>query len=471
MKFKKALSIVLCIVLAVSCAFIADFSVLAANKGYVNGDGVRIRKEPKTSSTELGKVSFSYVTLNGKTTGQAVSGSNNIWYNITYNGITGYIYGQYITEVNVDAASANFTDTLNLFPASYAEGLKDIHAQYPNWKFIPEYLSVTIDEAVAKESGKKLISNSINPPDEWKRPDGATKLEPGYSYASDAAIKYYMRPEFYFDCSYVFAFMQQSYDSNTQNKEGLKSIVKNTFLDTEEYMGYVMNAAKDSGVSPYVIAAIIIAEQGTKGTSRLISGTVAEYEGYYNFFNYGASGETNDQIVTSGLIYAKNHGWNSKQKSITDGAVNYASGYVSKGQDNYYYTNFNVKGDKIGTHQYATSIHDTGNKASRLSKSFVGNYNSVTTFKIPVYKGEEIAGGTTPAPTPSAPAVTVKKGDANGDNTINALDLAAVKKHILSVAKLSGNNLIAADVNGDNSINALDIAAIKKHILGIQKIS
>ena len=49
-----------------------------------------------------------------------------------------------------------------------------------------------------------------------------------------------------------------------------------------------MNAASKSGVNPYVLAAMILQEQGTNGTGKCISGTVAGYQGYYNFFNIEA---------------------------------------------------------------------------------------------------------------------------------------------------------------------------------------
>ena len=45
-----------------------------------------------------------------------------------------------------------------------------------------------------------------------------------------------------------------------------------------------MRAGEQSGVNPYVLASMIMQEQG-KGTSPLISGNYAGYSGYYNFFN------------------------------------------------------------------------------------------------------------------------------------------------------------------------------------------
>ena len=75
----------------------------------------------------------------------------------------------------------------------------------------------------------------------------------------------------------------------------------------------------------------------------------------------------------------------------------------------------------------------------------------------------------TPTPTPT-PEPVIPKGDTNQDGVINAVDLAAVKMHILGVKALSGNAATAGDVNGDGAINAVDLAAIKMHILGVKTI-
>ena len=55
--------------------------------------------------------------------------------------------------------------------------------------------------------------------------------------------------------------------------------------EASPYIDIIMNAASQSGVSPYVLAAMILQEQGNNGTSPLISGNYSGYEGYYNFFN------------------------------------------------------------------------------------------------------------------------------------------------------------------------------------------
>ena len=152
--------------------------------------------------------------------------------------------------------------------------------------------------------------------------------------------------------------------------------------NADAYINDIMAAARESGVSPYVIAGTIRIEQGVNGTSSLISGTYSGYQGYYNFFNYGASGSN---VVVNGLKYAKNQGWNSRRASIIGGAKLYASGYISAGQDTYYYMDFNVKFPSKIWHQYATSLYDQCVKAVSMRSVCTANKNAAMTFKIPVY--------------------------------------------------------------------------------------
>ena len=151
----------------------------------------------------------------------------------------------------------------------------------------------------------------------------------------------------------------------------------------------------------------------------------------------------------------------------------YNVGYISRGQDTYYYKDFNLV-DLNFNHQYAQSVYDASISAVRLRKAYIDNTEATLEFKIPVFTTipAEIAPkpGTAGSGTPGVEAV-YRKGDINGDNVINALDLAAVKKHILGISHIVGAGNLSADVNRDGSINALDLAAIKKDILGVQKIS
>ena len=86
-----------------------------------------------------------------------------------------------------------------------------------------------------------------------------------------------------------------------------------------------MDAAAQSGVSPYVLAAMILQEQGTNGGTPLISGNYSGYSGYYNFFNVEAYQSGSMSATQMGLRYASQSGsygrpWNTVEKSILGGA-------------------------------------------------------------------------------------------------------------------------------------------------------
>ncbi|MDC0145620.1 T9SS type A sorting domain-containing protein, partial [bacterium] len=57
-------------------------------------------------------------------------------------------------------------------------------------------------------------------------------------------------------------------------------------------------------------------------------------------------------------------------------------------------------------------------------------------------------------------------GDANGDGTVNVLDVVGIVNHILAGGNgLEGCNLDVADFNGDETVNVLDVVAIVNLIL------
>ncbi len=406
------------------------------------------------------------------------------------------------------SASYDFETALGTFPVSYHASLRKLHELYPKWQFVANYTGITFDDAIDKQYSasnykqtRKVISMTYEGP--WWRDPRAKyydssgnecwdQLEPGWVYASRPTIAYYMDPRTsLLNTMDIFVYLQQSYDSS-QTEEALKAVVKGSFLangyggDSDAYIKDIMEAAKQSKLSPYVIASTIIIEQGSKGDSPIISGTYTGYEGYYNFFNMGAYGATKDIIYTSGLKKAKDNGWNTRRASIIGGAKAYSSGYTEAGQDTYYYMGFNVI-NKNYNHQYATNVRDPWQKALSLREGFFENreegrlVNTELVFKIPVYSLSDSPNGstlpnelsprpssTTPTPSePDPPKPTYIKGDINGDGAINSIDAARIRKHILGIESINLSTNPGADTNGDGAINAIDAAFIRKHILGI----
>ena len=505
-KFEKILSVVLCTVIFV-CSL--TFTVSAEQKvANIIGTNVAIRTEPNTkTSSVLARVSnVSVIVISSVEGEQAEADGTKTWYKIKYSEYEGFVYGAYISfppSSDDYVYDEDFEKNLENFPESYRDALRALHSKYPNWQFVAHNIDLSFKSAIEAQYGVSNVKDTRKwveftyGGNEWRdmraydsTTDKWITLESRWTYASRAAIEYYMDPRNSLDEGKIFVFMQQSYKEDEKTVDNLRTVIKGTFLengydknndgsvDKDAYIEDIIEAAKSSKVSPYVLAATIIVEQGTKGETNIISGTYGDFVGYYNFFNFGASGANIDEITVSALTYAKNEGWDSRTKAIVEGSKKYASGYIDVGQDTYYYKDFNVV-NKIWWHQYASALYDAWTNANYLKKGCLTNNDAVITFTIPVFKdmpqtacaAPSVAQIPEPTPTPTPPPEPViKKGDINGDDAINAVDLAAVKMNILGVKKLEGNAAKAGDVNGDGAINAVDLAAIKMHILGVKTI-
>ncbi len=243
---------------------------------------------------------------------------------------------------------------------------------------------------------------------------------------------------------------------SSQTAEGIKEFVKDTYLakpytDSEHpkgdgsYADVIMEAAKQSKVNPYVLASTLILEQGVNGTSNLISGKSQYGAGYYNFFNYKASGSN---VEKNGIEYAKEQGWSSVSKSIIGGAKKYGSGYINAGQDTYYYKDFDILDDTHYNHQYAQSIYDAKSSASRLRAIYIDKPNVSLTFRIPVYKNMYKAAPTQPIENDLLNNYYFTKIEASGlsptfsmytqSYTLRVADNATVKIAVPSTASYTG---------------------------------
>ena len=397
--------IVLSAVIFFFTAFGSTFGLLGAadyTRAYINGTNVNIRSEASTAggkNTVVKQVSYDYVTLLGETK----NADGYTWYKVSYDGITGYIAydPEYVTLID-SSVDKDFESQIAAFPESYRQYLRDLHAIYPNWKFYADNISMTLDEAVALEIGRKVSDTtdlswrsmdlgSYNwNTGEWASSDGKGK----WYYVSREVIRYYMDPRNFLNANNIYTYMQLNYDPSRQTEEGLKKVVAGTFLergysdpyDTAyggSYIKVIMAAAESSGVSPYVLAATIIQEQGVNGTSPLISGEYPGYEGYYNFFNIGA---TDGNAVIGGLTRAKSEEWHTRSASIIGGAQFCGNSYVSKGQNTYFYMNYNIKDPGNLWHQYATAVHNAASSGSQTAKTYRDLKNAELDFLIPVYE-------------------------------------------------------------------------------------
>ena len=430
-----------CIV--VLSAFVA---VYAGNVRYgvVTGTevGLSVREGAGTTYTRLGLIyDGTIVTI----TGEKKASDGVLWYAIDYNGGTGYVSSQYIRLINAPEDDKEFEAYLKEqgFPESYWDGLKLLHAMYPEWVFRADHNGFDWDYAVDQESkiGNSLVQSTSK--SSWKSTDPRaynwdtgvwTVFDTGgWVAASREIVAYYMDPRNFLSQNSIFQFLLQSFDAKVQNVAGVERLVDGTFLDATVtdtdgkkiyYPQVIFDAGKKVGVNPYVLAAMIVQEQGTKGLSDSISGKAPGFEGYFNYYNIGAVAGGGNTAVKNGLIYAKGGAsgtgtsngrpWNSRVRAITGGAQFYADGYVSAGQDTLYLKRFNAQGNNPFTHRYMTSVWGASSEGLSLARGYSEELRQAPlVFSIPVYDD-----------MPSSPCAQ-PTGDGSPDNRLSSLKVGS----------------------------------------------
>ena len=425
-KMKAAcLAVVMCVsTLPVLTAQIQPVTAYAQEKtGTVNAGvtGLRIRSSTDTSSTAnvITKVSggFHFEILDTVQTSDTYA-----WYQVGFylNGTytKGYVTSEYVTVDSTDIDYSDDTDFESYlssqgFPESYKEDLRSLHAKYPKWIFVADFVDKDWDTVVENENvlGRSLIYASAK--SSWKSTaDGAYDWESGSWYeldsggwvqASSALVQYALDPRNFLNETNVFMFEDLSYNSSVQSETGVSSIIEDTFMDGSShdlsydgtdfnYPSALMYAGRASGVSPYHLATRIIQEQGRKGQGNSISGTVSGYEGYFNYYNQGAYKTATASAVVNGLKYAAKtdaatlRPWNTRMKSVIGGAIYIGSRYINRGQNTIYYEKFDMVTPY--THQYMTNVLAPRSESSTASQAYsdTTKKNTALVFKIPVYK-------------------------------------------------------------------------------------
>ena len=369
-----------------------------------SGISLNVRSGAGTGYSKLGSLaSGSMVTI----LGSQKDSNGKLWYKYQFSSSkVGWICSDYVT-VRTVTSTAEFENYLEAqgFPDSYKPMLRALKEDHPKWVFQAYQVGCTWAAAVAAEDKKPGINVvSSSSPKSYRSTDSDcynsstgvwSRYDGGWYSAHTDVIKYYMDPRNFLNETGIYQFLTHKYDSTTQNAETVAAVVDGTFMETREpgngwasFATLINAAGKNSNVNPNVLAAMIIQEQGTKGTSGSISGTVSGYEGYYNFLNVGAWTTSTMTAVQRGLWYAKQQGWNTEYKSILGGGKIYASNYVERNQYTFYTKKFNVMNgaSMIGVHQYMTNVQGAYGEGVQLKKAFPSNYNKALTFIIPVYE-------------------------------------------------------------------------------------
>lgn len=469
------------------------------NEPGTNKVGINIRADASTSSAQVYLVpDKTTVTVNG--TKDDVNGTVNpttnkvyVWYNVTYTlagtDYVGYVREDLITvtthtitppppEEEEEIVVKPFEEQLAEFPENYHPYLKELHEKYPNWIFTADEIPITYQDAIALESifPRKLVENQYY---SWRSMEdsyynwntGSYIVTDGRWYgASREVIAYYMDPRNFLNTNDAYIFMKQSYDSNSQSIVGLRELLKGRFL-AEKYIDpndllyggdfayVIMEAAKQSGVNPYILASIIIQEQGTTGSKFAHGVEYVTANGQkvtvYNYFNFGVSGTTEADKLKNGAKHAYEMGWTTRSAAIIGGAKKYADGYVNAhpsnpyyNQDTYFYKNYNILNPSKIYHQYAQNVADQVTTASFLRKMYVENFTTYLTFRIPVYKDNTL---------PTIPAIAPLKTADMNNYYFNAIEVEGLtpsfSRYVYSYALL---------VEGDTKIyvNVPETAAI-----------
>ncbi len=389
---KRVLSFLL--VLCLLTNLLVGFVALAADTvstGTVHvDDTLRVRSGPNTSSSVVGYLyNNDIVTIHETVT--AANGDR--WHRISKGTLSGYAHSAYITVNATYETDEQFEAYLTAqgFPEDYKPALRSIHAQYPNWIFRAEHLSMTWATAHTAESEVGL--NTVQSPDAWKSMEyGAynwntntyvTYDTGGWVTAAPALVAYYMDPRNWLDSTYIFQFEDLTY-SDDQTVAGVQAILPAAL---DKYAEDVLKASKETKVSAYFLATRMT-QEGSH-----INGLGTGELGYYNFFSYGAYETTVNGVtisaVQNGLNYAKAEGWDTPYKCLVGSAQRIGKGYINLGQDTLYYQKFNFTNTTSGlyTHQYMSNVAAPSSEGRiRRNAATDEQLKANLTFTIPVFK-------------------------------------------------------------------------------------
>ena len=469
-----------------------DIRSRANQTGTITGDYLRLREAPDGAEMKDGSGSTIYLRAGTKCT--ILDTSNSTWYKITvtYNGqsYTGYSASQYISIDGAGGTTSNPSSDADFetklanegFPESYKVMLRNLHAKYPNWVFKAVHTGLDWSQVVAGEintssSKKNLVQGTSSLPryswrsttvgydyrkDVWTPFDGST-----WYAASDQIISYYLDPRTYLYENYIFVFESLSYVDGMQTEAGVEAILSGTFMSntvpTGESLTYaklILEAGRNSGVSPYHIASRIKQEMGASGNVCAF-GNSSSYPGIYNFYNIGAY-DGND-AATKGLAWAATSGsygrpWNTPYKSILGGAQFLGTSYINVGQDTLYTQKFNVTNSScLFSHQYMTNVQAPASEALTVYNAYSRNnlLNTSLVFEIPVYKNIPETAVSKPADSGN-PNNWLASLTVDGYALTPAFDINMTTDYTLNVSdSISSINVTASTVNRNARVSGV----------------
>ncbi len=308
---------------------------------------------------------------------------------------------------------------LTQFPKGYRSGLWLIHNLFPEYRFEPFSTGIEWDDLVTAQDNKGTsLADAYSHP-QWVKPDSIVYDGAAWKAAKRQVVEYFLDPRNFLTPVTVFQFEKLSFDETVHTPKGISNMVFDSFLDSGDpnYPDILFKAGKEVGISPYFLASRIIQEMGREGQSKLASGTLEGYEGYYNFYNIGSTPnpEVKDGALINGARYAQWGRkpderelteeelalllpWTSPETAIKGGALWIASSYVDIGQNTLYFQKFDVIDNEDGLfmHQYAQNISMAYSESMRYFSAYLSQdmLSSPFLFIIPIYENmPEFYGG------------------------------------------------------------------------------
>ena len=390
-------------------------------------------------------------------------------------------FNSFAASVSTDIEGIDDT----LYPG-VKEKIQTLQEQYPNWIFKVEYTELEWSEVICGEHQGHGAGNSAKNLVPAKNSSygglwiceicGTTSYDTGSWYcASTEALEYMMDVRNSINKTDVFQFLELSseedYSTNENVKNKLKEMAATTDYIDEECINAIISAANKNKVNPYYLMAKIIQEQGYTTTTLIAgNGYNGQYEGVYNFFNFGATGDGESAVIINGLAYAAAQGWTSKTISIENGAELIAKNYIAKEQDTLYYQKFNVVGTNIYNHQYQQNVLGAQSEGTKLRKIYLqldSELSGSYTFTIPLYKNMPESACQRPSTTENHKETTdLLMGDVNQDNTVNIIDAVSLINFLNGENEVSENGVLASKVTGGSDVTIVDAVCLINYLNG-----
>lgn len=473
--------------------------------GTVTATSANVRSTPEVN--DVNKLTIVYkgqrVTVLQRVIGGATSEYGPEWYQIRFTNasgeFTGYIVDNFVAldalptptptppPINPDF-EAYLTE--QGFPESYKPGLRQLHAQYPNWVFQARQINLSWNDVINSEyyPGRSLVAGTTNDalksldPEayDWYTNTWVSYDSGGWVMGSKQTIAYYMDPRNMLDARRIFMFESLEYQEALQSSTGVAAIIRNTFMDGKSvtvvdtddgqtksllYTDIFMKAAAYSRVSPYHLASRVRQEVGSSG-SRSVTGEPyvdpvdgKTYSGYYNFYNIGASppnsierglryariGSTNAEFNKNILI-----SWTDPLRAIKGGAFWIGNNYIHVGQNTLYFEKFDVidntgDGKHLYWHQYMTNLAAPYSESGPIADAYASYdmTNNAMVFILPIYRDMPAEAAPKPDPTGN-PNNWLKSLSINGQSLTPSFDAATTDGYMMIV---------------DHAVTAANIAA------------